>query len=61
MQKGIKKLLSVLIVFGMVVSTFTSSVTPTYGEDIKEQPTTETMAETPSTEEANQTTESNVP
>ena len=58
MQKGIKKLLSVLIVFGMVVSTFTSSVTPTYGEDIKEQPTT---AETPSTEEANQTTESNVP
>ncbi|MEE1354658.1 MAG: InlB B-repeat-containing protein, partial [Absicoccus porci] len=39
-------------------STFTSSVTPTYGEDIKEQPTT---AETPSTEEANQTTESNVP
>ncbi len=36
MQKGIKKLLSVLIVFGMVVSTFTSSVTPTYGEDIKE-------------------------
>ena len=61
MQKGIKKLLSVLIVFGMVVSTFTSSVTPTYGEDIKEQPTTETMAETPSTEEANQKTESNVP
>ncbi len=58
MQKGIKKLLSVLIVFGMIVSTFTSSVTPTYGEDIKEQPTT---AETPSTEEANQTTESNVP
>ena len=61
MQKGIKKLLSVLIVFGMVVSTFTSSVTPTYGEDITEQPTTETTAETPSTEEANQTTESNVP
>lgn len=59
MQKGFKKLLSTLIVFGMVVSSFTSSVTPTYGEDIAGQPTTETTAETPTTEEANQTTETN--
>ncbi|WP_303972969.1 InlB B-repeat-containing protein, partial [Faecalicoccus pleomorphus] len=61
MQKSIKKMLSVLIVFGMIVSSFTSSVTPTYGEDITEQPATETTAETPTTKKANQTTESNVP